>query len=295
VFCQASEKGSGRARFDSRNATTCISLGCKSEESERRQDPSRNATTGVNEERWTHIIAATVSAGMFARGRIQVTGSGPVDKLPLAAESPRLILQSSGPLMKRKNLTHDRCLGSLLGADRNSFSDNHAMLEFRRNSNDRRTFHQLLLFTVFSVTFGFFVTGSILKRNVPCILISCACFAAGCFALVRSLMSLLHSFDHLCTFTPTYVQWSATNDVYPAERIDSCDVRAVYIDLDDGGLSFDTAGPFARGIRADIGLTTDKLRIICDYIITHWTLVTVYCIERGVRSCVSRVDRCQNI
>jgi hypothetical protein len=168
------------------------------------------------------------------------------------------------------------------------------MLEFRRNSNDPQTCFRAFVFTGFSVLFAGLLTGGILYRNLPCVIIGFVCFSVVCFALVRCIRDLLIPFDHVCTFTPTCVHWAATNGVYPSGRIDSCDVRTVYVDLDDLGLSFDTGSFLARGIRADIGLTTDKLKKIRDYVVTHWSSVTVYCIERGVRRCVSCEGGSQN-
>ncbi len=168
------------------------------------------------------------------------------------------------------------------------------MLEFRRSSNDRQTRNQLVLYAAFTGAVGFILTGSILEWHLPGILIGTLCFVVGCYTLSRSVMSLLKPFEHLCTFTPTCVHWSATNDAYPPGRIDTRNIQAVHVDFDDDGLSFDTGTLIAQGIRADIGITTDKLEMIRDYILTHWTSVTVYCIERGERRCVSRTEECQN-
>jgi hypothetical protein len=176
----------------------------------------------------------------------------------------------------------------------NICSDNLAMLEFRRNSNDLQTTFRAIVFTGCSVLFAVLLTGGIVYRNPSCAIIGFVCFSVTCFALVRCVRDLLIPFDHVCTFTPTCVHWATTNGVYPSGRIDSCTVRTVYVDLDDLGLSFDTGSLLARGIRAEIGLTTEKLRTICDYIVTHWSSVTVYCIERGVRRCVSCESGSQN-
>lgn len=156
------------------------------------------------------------------------------------------------------------------------------MLEFRRNTNDGRTRFQLFVVAFFSIFFLGFFTVSILYRNLPCVLISLVCFSVLFCALVRIIRDLMQPFDHVCTFTPNGVHWSFTNDIYPAGQIDSSNVRTVYIDLDDVGLSFNTGAFLSRGIGADVGLSTDKLRLISDYISQNWTSVTVFCIERGV-------------
>lgn len=168
------------------------------------------------------------------------------------------------------------------------------MLEFRRSSNNRQTRNQLLLVLAFTVAFGVLLIGSILRWHVPGIVITTLCFLVGCCALSRVVLDLLQPFEHICTFTPTCVQWSATNGVYPPGQIDTCGIRGVDIDFDNCGLSFDTGALIAQGIRADIGITADKLTNIRDYILTHWTSVPVYCIERGERRCVLRSEECQN-
>lgn len=86
-------------------------------------------------------------------------------------------------------------------------------------------------------------------------------------------------------------QWPARNSVYSSGRIDSCHVREVKIDFDDFELTFTTETSKAQRIRTDVGITKEKLRKICDYLVTNRTSVTVYCVESGERRCATTVNQ----